>query len=118
MTQQPRVVIVKDRMQQGYRYALMAPAGRNFNSEFRPDLTPKEMLALGVFCGKYMPAPAQAPASVACGYRLFIHATATMANIPAITPRKNHAQCSENQNEAISSTAPTSNANEQRVACF
>ena len=51
-------------------------------------------------------------------YRLFIHATATMANIPAITPRKNHAQCRENQNEAISSTAPTSNANVQRVACF
>ena len=41
-------------MQQGYRYALVAPAGRDFHPDFRPDLTPAEMLALGVFGGKYM----------------------------------------------------------------
>ena len=41
-------------MQQGYRYALVAPAGGDFHPDFRPDLTPAEMLALGVFGGKYM----------------------------------------------------------------
>src|SRR5579863_5963992 len=41
-------------MQQDYRYTRVAPLGRGFAPEFRPDLTPKQMLALGVFCGKYM----------------------------------------------------------------
>jgi hypothetical protein len=50
----PRWIEVNDRMQQGYRYALVAPAGRDFDPEFRPELTPAEMLALGVFGGKYM----------------------------------------------------------------
>jgi hypothetical protein len=46
--------IVNDRMQAGYVYFLTEPVGRNFHAEFRPELTPKEMLALGVFGGKYM----------------------------------------------------------------
>ncbi|HSD91580.1 MAG TPA: hypothetical protein VLB11_00950 [Methyloceanibacter sp.] len=49
-----RTITVNDKMQNGYRYELAAPPGRDFDSEFRPELTPKEMLRLGVFCGKYM----------------------------------------------------------------
>jgi hypothetical protein len=47
-------VTVNDKMQKGYTYERTAPAGKLFDPEFRPDLTPKEMLALGVFGGKYM----------------------------------------------------------------
>lgn len=41
-------------MQKGYRYKLTEPEGRNFDPEFTPELTPKQMLTLGVFGGKYM----------------------------------------------------------------
>lgn len=50
----PTTVVVNDLMQQGYRYELVEPAGRNYDAEFRPELTPKQMLALGVFGGRYM----------------------------------------------------------------
>jgi len=50
----PRRVVVNDRMQSGYVYYLTEPEGRNFAPDFQPDLTPAEMLALGVFGGKYM----------------------------------------------------------------
>jgi hypothetical protein len=48
------LVVVNDIMQQGYEYYLTEPPGRNFDPRFQPDLTPKEMLAMGVFGGRYM----------------------------------------------------------------
>lgn len=49
-----RTILVNDKMQRGYRYLLTAPRGRRFDPEFRPELTPADMLRLGVFCGKYL----------------------------------------------------------------
>jgi len=49
-----KTVVVNDKMQKNYRYELTEPSGRNFDPEFKPDLTPKQMLELGVFGGKYM----------------------------------------------------------------
>jgi len=45
---------VNDLMQQGYSYQRTEPEGKNFKPDFKPDLTPREMLELGVFDGKYM----------------------------------------------------------------
>ncbi len=41
-------------MQNDYHYQLVEPIGKNFDSQFKPELTPKEMLELGVFGGKYL----------------------------------------------------------------
>lgn len=49
-----RKVVVNDLMQTNYVYYLTEPAGTNFAPEFTPELTPKQMLRLGVFGGKYM----------------------------------------------------------------
>lgn len=67
-------VVVHDTMQQGYRYRRSAPMGRAFDPAFAPELTPRAMLELGVFCGKYMtdcrdefPGSWFARAKLACG---------------------------------------------------
>ncbi len=49
-----KLVVVNDTMQQGYSYELTESMGKNFHPDFKPQLTPKEMLALGVFNGVYM----------------------------------------------------------------
>ena len=47
-------VVVNDKMQTDYVYFLNENVGENFHKEFKPELTPKQMLDLGVFGGKYM----------------------------------------------------------------
>ena len=47
-------IVVNDLMQRGYVYFRTEPAGENFHVDFRPQLTPAEMLELGVFGGRYM----------------------------------------------------------------
>jgi hypothetical protein len=49
-----RRITVNDLMQKGYVYFLTEPEGKNFHPDFRPQLTPQELLSLGVFGGKYM----------------------------------------------------------------
>lgn len=41
-------------MQEHYRYIRVVAVGRDFDKRFRPELTPREMLRLGIFGGKYM----------------------------------------------------------------
>lgn len=49
-----KTILVNDKMQKNYRYDLVAPIGKNFDPNFKPDLTPKQMLTLGVFGGVYL----------------------------------------------------------------
>ncbi len=49
-----KLIVVNDKMQKNYRYYLSELMGKNFASDFKPELSPKEMLELGVFGGKYM----------------------------------------------------------------
>lgn len=47
-------ISVNDKMQSGYRYTLKENAGKNFDSEFKPQMSPKKMLEMGIFEGKYL----------------------------------------------------------------
>ncbi|MCW8926635.1 MAG: hypothetical protein OQJ84_10275 [Xanthomonadales bacterium] len=49
-----RKIKVNDLMQSGYEYCLTEPEGKNFDPEFKPELTPARMLEMGVFGGKYL----------------------------------------------------------------
>lgn len=49
-----KIILVNDLMQTGYIYELKAPLGENYHPDFRPQLTPKQMLELGVFGGRYL----------------------------------------------------------------
>lgn len=48
------IIKVNDKMQRGYSYELVAPMGKNFDPKFLPELSPPQMLKLGVFGGRYM----------------------------------------------------------------
>ncbi len=48
------LIIVNDKMQQNYIYERVAKEGKDFSPDFMPDLTPAEMLTLGVFEGHYL----------------------------------------------------------------
>ncbi|NMC36425.1 hypothetical protein GYA49_05275 [Candidatus Beckwithbacteria bacterium] len=47
-------IVVNDKMQSNFVYYLTEPIGKHFDPDFQPQLTPKQMLELGVFGGKYM----------------------------------------------------------------
>lgn len=49
-----KIITVNDVMQKNYSYELSVPEGKNFAEGFEPELTPSEMLELGVFEGKYL----------------------------------------------------------------
>lgn len=49
-----KTIVVNDKMQVNYSYVISEPIGKNFDSRFNPDLTPKQMLEMGVFGGRYM----------------------------------------------------------------
>jgi len=47
------IIEVNDKMQTGYRYELVAPVGEEFSDEFEPFYSPRQMLEMGGFEGKY-----------------------------------------------------------------
>lgn len=46
-------VKLSDKFQDNYTYEITEPVGKNFHKDFTPELTPQEMLELGVFGGEY-----------------------------------------------------------------
>ena len=54
VSKRKKLIRVNDKMQKDYVYELSAPTGKNFDPDFRPELSPREMLEMGVFGGVYM----------------------------------------------------------------
>jgi hypothetical protein len=48
-----RTIHSTDPLQPGYSYTLTAAEGKDFAQEFKPQLTPQQMLEMGVFGGNY-----------------------------------------------------------------
>lgn len=48
-----KIVTAHNARQKQYTYELVEPVGKHFDPDFKPDLTPEEMLTLGVFEGGY-----------------------------------------------------------------
>lgn len=46
-------ITVNNKLQKDYNYELTEPIGKNFREDFKPELTPKEMLELGIMGGLY-----------------------------------------------------------------
>ncbi len=46
-------IIVNEQYQAGYEYTRTEKPGENFADDFKPELTPKQMLRLGIFAGNY-----------------------------------------------------------------
>lgn len=66
-----KTINVNEDYQHGYSYILSEPAGKNFDPEFKPELTPKQMLQLGIFGGAYFNnVPKEFPASWFRGVKL------------------------------------------------
>ena len=78
----PVRVEVNDKMQKGYVYFRTKPMGRAFRPGFTPELTPKQMLELGVFGGKYMTdCRKEFPASWFTRRKAFARSTARLAEL-------------------------------------
>ncbi|MDZ7786491.1 MAG: hypothetical protein U5L95_05240 [Candidatus Saccharibacteria bacterium] len=64
-------IVVDEAYQSGYTYVLTEPEGKNFDPVFTPDLTPAQMLHLGVFGGDYFQEiPSEFPRSWFAGVEL------------------------------------------------
>lgn len=66
-----RIIHVNEEYQSGYSYELTEPVGKKFAADFKPELTPKQMLQAGIFGGDYFhEVPSEFPAEWFEGVRL------------------------------------------------